>query len=791
VRGPAQFESAPCQHPLRFSRWQAGGMSFRSKRKQVKVACVVCARGKRACSGEPFPCERCVRLGRGSECVPVSRQKRGNSEDGEPEMDYEAYRPEPSSMHPAGTQQPPGWMHPQMYYGMQPQMPFAAYPGEPMGGIAPNVGGMPPYGGGGMEHVPPYAMHSARHPSPESEHSSRVLHAMGAPHGHSDPTSYVDSYYQGFPPQPRAYMLPTGQIVRLPPLPGQSELALLHARTPPQPMWQQAMAPPPLGHFSPSPAPPSALMNPAGEMSHVASGPTPDVQSAAVALTSSVRNMMSQHPGDPPFEAPPMERFLPPKTAGSTEPTVWDLASQRVAQKAPPTTAAPQEPVKRDREDEDASPPKRPKRDPAVEPPASNVNSSSSNGPNPETSQPPTTTAAPKRTNGTTALRGPSLGGRSVTLGVGGGVPLMPSEAIALRDCLSKIAKARSWPSAKLAELIRSFPIAASFVDYGNSTGTDAATGAALQGNADRSPSKNNSDWGPVALAANEECHRVFNSSSAQMHADAVENSNMAWIHPYEAVRRLTVVIKAQSRRLKQYTYDGLYVARVVPPPGPGVDEHGVALVPYASFRATEVVNVVYDGTSSRPKRAITFFVGVVPTGAVLPAGTVISADHVIAALEEETKAGADASDEASSKRDEAATDDGGASTSISRPELAEHQHALWDATRHYAAQSHLEYEPGPPVDRCDSPAADSSDVENLVELAPETGLVHANKALASFGALSRTTEVPASFQAVVQASHTAQDMDSASDDAHTSPSEGDAESDRESVDLSKQTPPE
>lgn len=146
--------------------------------------------------------------------------------------------------------------------------------------------------------------------------------------------------------------------------------------------------------------------------------------------------------------------------------------------------------------------------------------------------------------------------------------------------------------------------------------------------------------WEPIVLESNEAALRLFNNSRDQVVADATAGIELPWIHPHEAMRRATIGIKATSRRLTKYSYDGLYVSRVIPPPGRSVTREGAAIVPFTSFRATEVLIVCYDGQSSRIKRSLAFFVGAVPTGVVLPVGTIVTPRHLNKSM---TKAADDA----------------------------------------------------------------------------------------------------------------------------------------------------
>jgi hypothetical protein len=52
----------------------------KTRREQVRRACVKCAGSKRKCSGV-FPCERCIRLGCGDTCVEVQLKRKGMSSD--------------------------------------------------------------------------------------------------------------------------------------------------------------------------------------------------------------------------------------------------------------------------------------------------------------------------------------------------------------------------------------------------------------------------------------------------------------------------------------------------------------------------------------------------------------------------------------------------------------------------------------------------------------------------------------------------------------------------------------
>ncbi len=151
--------------------------------------------------------------------------------------------------------------------------------------------------------------------------------------------------------------------------------------------------------------------------------------------------------------------------------------------------------------------------------------------------------------------------------------------------------------------------------------------------------------WAPIALESNDLAVRLFNNTREQVAEDAKNGVELAWIHPHEVARRATVSIKANSRRMSQFTYDGLYISRVHPPPGQAVTKDGVALVPFATFRATEVMVLFYDGRSDRLKRTFTFWVGIVPTGSVLPAGTLVVPKHVSQSLESTRRPGQQSAD--------------------------------------------------------------------------------------------------------------------------------------------------
>jgi len=193
-----------------------------------------------------------------------------------------------------------------------------------------------------------------------------------------------------------------------------------------------------------------------------------------------------------------------------------------------------------------------------------------------------------------------------------------------------------------------SYSSSAAAPGHGTSAGGRAGTDRGDDDAADDDDDDTPVQWGAVALENNDLALRLFNNSREQLLEDSREGRELPWIHPHEAVRRATVGIKAHSRGMTQYTYDGLYVARVTPSPGPAVDFDGVALVPFATFRATEVLVQFFEGPSRRLKRTITFLVGVVPTGTVLHAGTLVVPKQVTSSLGSVAKAsGASFADEA------------------------------------------------------------------------------------------------------------------------------------------------
>lgn len=770
----------------------------RGKRKQVKTACIVCARGKRACDGN-FPCGRCVRLGKEEDCCPVVRRKRTprDDEDGTGAMAPPAMgAPQPPHHLAAGPgnshmhQQAHGYSghaahmhqaHPGAVHHMSAQADGSGtrapvHPASSSRVAVPRAvmmhdgrmvqhqmhPGMPP-GMGFAGHGPvPMPTASSRMPTHHHQHTGNGLfpghaaqygHQMH--HPHHQPLQYLPS-----------------QFPRMAPLPSAQDYALLSARP-----------------YVP--------------------GPSADVRAAAAALTGASA-FASSSPPEQHAIRPPSMTLLGAAGAGETSATpgvsVGD-ASGKAARPAPrpapalaPASRAPvrdgpavRPPDISSRDGPGSAPAAPPARSGEVEECVDHEGSKFPHvvlaSPDPTDSQAasghasatggdaPEKALSDRSQSSRADCRGPAAGGRMLTIGVGGAVPLMPADAASLCEALELAASLEKAPLAKAVEAIRDLPMPTVIVEYddvsrlpldavpamlatphsdsqsmssgpvaakraresfadesgsltdsradvaglpskrarpaedaagatsvstpgerpaaaGQAAAVSSAEGpqaaeaavkdlgsnghaadssstcaerltpshahdggvpgargrsAAAFGEAGHKDSGHDAEvadeyeddeddepmqWAPIALESNDLAVRLFNNTRQQVAEDAKNGVELAWIHPHDVARRATVSIKANSRRMSQFTYDGLYISRVHPPPGQAVTKDGVALVPFATFRATEVMVFFYDGHSDRLKRSFTFWVGIVPTGSVLPAGTLVVPKHVSQSLE-------------------------------------------------------------------------------------------------------------------------------------------------------------